>query len=170
MPAGSTYSTIATTTFGSAATSYTFTSIPSTYTDLVLVGNLSSSSNTNISIRINSDSGTNYSNTYLTGVNGTGASSARGVNSTAGAATWTGASMNSSVSTLLVNFMNYSNTTTYKTFIARYGAINTVNQGETTTVVNLWRNTAAISSIEITAISTTYGIGSQLTLYGIASA
>ena len=116
MAAGSTYTPIATTTLGSAATSYTFTSIPSTYTDLVLVGNLSSSSNTNISIRINSDSGTNYSNTYLTGVNGTGASSARGVNSTAGAATWTGASMNSSVSTLLVNFMNYSNTTTYKTF------------------------------------------------------
>ena len=78
MAAGSTYTPIATTTLGSAATSYTFTSIPSTYTDLVLVGNLSSSSNTNISIRIYSDSGTNYSNTYLTGVNGTGASSASG--------------------------------------------------------------------------------------------
>lgn len=169
MPAGSTYSTIATTTLGSAAATYTFSSIPSTYTDLVLVTNLSSASNANIYFRVNGDTATNYSNTFLNG-DGSTASSARGTNQNKGTATWTGASMNSSWTTCVVNFMNYSNTTTNKTFMTRYAAINTVNQGEATAVVNLWRNTAAINSITVFSDSPNYAIGSTLTLYGISAA
>ena len=169
MPAGSTYTPIATTTLGSATSSYTFSSIPSTYTDLVLVTNLSSASNANIYFRLNGDTGTNYSFTFLSG-DGSTANSSRTSNAAQGTATWTGASMNSSWTTCVANFMNYSNTTTYKTFLTRYAAINTVNQGEASAVVNLWRSTAAINSITVLSLSPNYSIGSTLTLYGIASA
>lgn len=165
----STYTPLATTTLGSAATSYTFTSIPSTYTDLIIITNLSSSTNTNPSIRVNGDSGTNYSSTYLTGVSA-GASTTRETNTTAGAMSWTGGTMNGAPTVGFINFMNYANTAINKSFISRYSGTGTASLGEATVIMNLWRNTAAITSIEITAISTTFAAGSTFTLYGIKAA
>jgi hypothetical protein len=67
----STYTPIATTTLGSAATSYTFTSIPTTYTDLILIvnaKNASTGSYPKMQVGNGSvDTGNNYSRTYLTG-------------------------------------------------------------------------------------------------------
>jgi hypothetical protein len=62
---------------------------------------------------------------------------------------------------------NYSNSTTYKTAITR-GNASTAAQA----VVNLWRNTAAITSLSIGigAGSNAYVAGSTFTLYGIAAA
>ena len=165
-----TYTPIATTTLGTAVATYTFSSIPSTYTDLVLVTNLSSASNANIYFRVNGDTGTNYSNTILTGVDGTGATSGRNSSAAQGLMNWTGASMNGSPTTLNAHFMNYSNTTTFKTVLSRYAAINQFNQGEATAVVNLWRSTSAINSITVLSLSPNYSIGSTLTLYGIKAA
>ena len=169
MPAGSTYTPIATTTLGGSVSTYTFSSIPSTYTDLVLVTNLSAGSNANIYFRVNGDTASNYSSTFLSG-DGTSANTSRTSSVAQGTATWTGASMNTNFTTCVANFMNYSNATTYKTFITRYAASNTVNQGEATAVVNLWRSTAAINSITVLSLSPNYSNGSTLTLYGIASA
>jgi hypothetical protein len=157
---------IATTTLGGSVSTYTFSSIPSTYTDLVLVTNLTSGSNANIYFRVNGDTASNYSSTFLSG-DGTSANSARTSNVAQGTATWTGASMNTNFTTCVANFMNYSNATTYKTFITRYAGYNTVNQGEATAVVNLWRSTAAINSITVLSLSPNYSNGSTLTLYGI---
>jgi hypothetical protein len=78
MPAGNTYEAIATQTLGSAAASVTFSSIPSTYTDLVLVCNFETSSNAiaGVYIQFNGDTSTNYSSTNLIG-NGSTAESSR---------------------------------------------------------------------------------------------
>ena len=68
MAAGSTYTKIASTTLGTAAASYTFNSIPSTYTDLVLVANIQQVTNgEDVAIQFNTDTGTNYSRIYVCG-------------------------------------------------------------------------------------------------------
>lgn len=166
----STYTPIATTTLSSAANSYTFSSIPSTYTDLVLITNTTAAANANLYFRVNGDSGTNYSFTILNG-DGTNGNSARSSNNTQGTATWTGATMNNAWTGGIIHFMNYSNTTTNKTFMSRYGGYSSTGGSfETTEVVNLWRSTAAINSITIQSLSPNYSIGSTFTLYGIKAA
>jgi hypothetical protein len=61
--------------------------------------------------------------------------------------------------------MNYSNTTTYKTIIARgSGASNEVKAQ-----VNLWRSTSAITSITVYAGGGNFNSGASFTLYGIKS-
>ena len=168
MAAGSTYTPIATTTLASPATSYTFSSIPSTYTDLVLIGNTIVSSGTQyeFSVQFNGDTGTNYSNTYLGGT-GVVAFSGRATNSTIIDSGYLNAN-SGNPNTRILNIMNYSNTTTNKTVISRGSG---ENGGQVIGYANLWRNTAAINSIKIFSISgLTYATGTTLTLYGIQAA
>jgi hypothetical protein len=114
-----TYEKIATTTLASDTNSVTFSSIPATYTDLVLVMQIKSSSSDTIRFRFNSDSGTNYSTTRLSGT-GSSAVSDRESNSSV----TLGSSYGYPTSTLgatthILQIFNYSNTTTYKTQITR---------------------------------------------------
>ena len=75
MAAGSTYSTIATTTLGTAQSSVTFNSF-SGYTDIIVVCNLAISSGTgNSKIQFNSDTGSNYSGTTVEGTGSSAVSS-----------------------------------------------------------------------------------------------
>ena len=60
MAAGRTYTPIATTTLGSATNTLTFNSIPSTYTDLVIICNYSQNGDM-LQGRFNSDTSTNSS-------------------------------------------------------------------------------------------------------------
>lgn len=164
MPAGNTYEAIASQTLSSAASSVTFSSIPATYTDLVLVSAAIGTGDLQVYGRLNGDSGTNYSNTFLAG-NGTSASSIAQTN--------TNVYQNDyylAVSTdgglITMNFMNYSNSTTYKTILVRSGL---GNKG-VNAIVNLWRNTAAITSIALTVSGNQFAIGSTFSLYGIKAA
>jgi hypothetical protein len=163
----STYTPIATTTLGSAAASYTFSSIPSTYTDLVVViWSSTGSSDNEDAFRFNSDSGTNYSSTYLFG-NGTTASSGRFT--TSNAMRLLGGGLTNGMMAI-AHIMNYSNSTTYKTAISRY-EVSAGGQRTVAASVGLWRNTAAITSVTITTTTAnTYPVGSTFTLYGIKAA
>jgi ethanolamine utilization microcompartment shell protein EutL len=77
-----TYEPIATTTLGSAAASYTFSSISGSYTDLILVVDATTTAgNRALQLVLNSDTGTNYSATYITG---DGSSTASSRNSSTG--------------------------------------------------------------------------------------
>lgn len=167
MAAGNTYTQIASTTLGSAASTVTFSSIPSTYTDLVLVMNLgSSTTNGDVVINVNGDSGTNYSRTILYGT-GSAAGSVRGTNDTRFNLTYYGNATTAFSWVGIVNFMNYSNTTTYKTFLSK--ATNADTYG-VNTEVGLWRNTAAITSMVIANPAYNFITGSTFNLYGIAAA
>ena len=181
MPAGSTYTPIATTTLGSDTVSYTFSSISGSYTDLVLVCSVksaagASTNDTRIDIRFNSDSGTNYSDTYIRG-NGTSASSGRDSNRTQiDEVSSIPINSASEFGLFTYNIMNYSNTTTYKSVLCR-GGITTSSAGSTSVVgaqVALWRSTSAITSITIFAqggnASVGFATGSTFTLYGLLSA
>jgi hypothetical protein len=162
MAAGSTYSTIATTTLASATPSYTFSSIPSTYTDLILVMSGTASGTSDIYVQFNGDTASNYSRTFLYG-DGSVAASGRQTFSSFLWAYAVGSNQNDGV----LHLQNYSNTTTYKTAISRWNVPSTY----TGTSVGLWRSTSAISSM---AVGITGGfnlsIGTTLTLYGIAAA
>ena len=105
MAAGSTYSTIATTTLASAAASYTFSSIPTTYTDLILVLNGSFDTFNNVRFQVGNgsvDTGSNYSATRLLG-DGSAASSDRISNTTGGYII----TINTNQVMGLVHFQNY---------------------------------------------------------------
>ena len=70
------------------------------------------------------------------------------------------------ISNVIVQFMNYSNTTTNKTVLSR---ANNAATG-TDAIVNLWRSTAAITSIYVYVPSGNFATGSTFTLYGILAA
>jgi hypothetical protein len=153
-------------TLGSNQTSVTFSSIPSTYTDLVLVAQPATTVvNQDYRIRFNGDTASNYSATYIEG-DGSTAYSNRWSNVPAiyvarGSSTTLGQDI------VTVNINNYSNATTYKTAIARFGLATTVSARVSSTV-GLWRSTSAITSITVTTVGTLLS-GSTFSLYGIAA-
>jgi hypothetical protein len=159
-----TYVPIATTTLASTATSYTFSSIPSTYTDLVLVCNGAFSGNDFPMIQFNGDTASNYSVLQLS------ASSTGPHTYHFSAVAWYTADAGGSGTNpwnLIINLNNYSNTTTYKSGLSRYN--NTANQ--TVATSGLWKNTAAINAIKVlTANGTNLAVGTMLSLYGILGA
>jgi hypothetical protein len=156
-----TYDKIATYTLPSSTSSYTFTSIAGTYTDLVLICGIQGGSGTGVGMQFNSDTGTNYSNTRLIG-DGSTASSARTSNSGNARIAQNGYSSGDK-GVIIVNLQNYSNTTTNKTSITR----NNIAVSATEAIVNLWRNTAAITSITIFGTTGSLETGTTFTLYGI---
>jgi hypothetical protein len=154
----STYEPISTQTLTSSA-GVTFSSISQAYTDLVLVANGSESANGYFKINFNGDTTTNYSRTILRG-NGTSAVSARAANDSALLPDF------NSNATVVINIMNYTNTTTFKTVLWR------VNDSVLTGAnANLWRKTPeAITSIAIASSAGGGTITGTFTLYGIKAA
>jgi hypothetical protein len=132
------------------------------YTDLVLVINGTTASDGNFRFQFNGDTTNNYSSTLLYG-NGTSALSlpASNVNAASGGRSGT------SNSTSIIHFMNYANTTTFKTILSRGNNPGVLVSAQ----VSLWRKTPeAITSIVITNDGGNIQVGSTLSLYGIANA
>ena len=165
-----TYESIATTTATTASPAVTFSSIPQTFTDLILVVSIRANSTPTsfgTGIRFNSDTGSNYSRTVLYG-SGSSAVSFRDSSQTrifysAGSTTA------NQFNVIRLNISDYSNTTTYKTVIGR----NDDNSDVTSMSAASWRSTNAITSITVTPFddnSTGFATGSTFTLYGIKAA
>lgn len=169
MPAGATYEPIATTTLGSAQSTVNFTSF-SGYTDLKIVMVATWSVNQQYAnVRFNSDTGTNYS---LTALNGNG--SAAGSNRTTSAtALRLGESFVVAGSTTIptmgiMNIFSYAGSTN-KTILTE-NSCDKNGTGSVSREVGLWRNTAAITSIDLIASGGNFNSGSTFTLYGIKAA
>lgn len=163
--ATSTEIAIATTTLGTAASTITFSSIPSTYTDLRLIFITTTSINgANINLRFNSDTGTNYSSTWLEG-NGTSASSYRATNDTRFQLT-NGAGTTTIPSFTILDIFNYAGST-YKTALDNVSG-DTNGSGYVFRSVQMWRSTSAINRIDLTPTSGNFNAGTTATLYGIA--
>ena len=158
-----TYALIASATISGTSTStHTFSNIPGTYTDLMIVASGTGTTDIDISCRFNGDSGGNYSRTMLYGT-GSAAGSARSTNLAFVrlnySAYWTASNTSVSVG----HIMDYSNSTTFKTVLTRSNNASLAVDAQ----VNLWRNTAAITSIEIYTSAFAFGNGSTFKLYGI---
>ena len=165
MAAGSTYTPIATTTASGSVTEITFSSIPSTYTDLVISVNGSLGAGATLYalvMNLNGDANTaNYSYTRLQG-NGTSATSNRASSDAAIGLIAETASMD------IINIMNYSNANLYKTSISRASSTYS-GDGRTAGYVSMWRNNAVVTSVTLKT-SVNFTSATTFTLYGIAAA
>lgn len=166
MAAGPTYEPIASTTLTSAAATITFNSIPSTYTDLVIIALMKNSgSGGDFLARVNGDANANYSRTIL-GANKSSEYSARATSDTKLRFNYSEPITSDGNTTYTIELINYSNTDINKTFISRAGKPNS----SLSEIINVWRNNVAITSIEFYTDSTNFASGSTITLYGIAAA
>lgn len=158
-------------TLASSASSYTFSAIPNTYTDLCLkisARTTAASTNGNVFVRFNSDSAANYSYTLLQGT-GSAAYSYTfpgETNDFAGAVSGANATANTFGS--------------IEMYIPSYTAsqkkpLNSISASESDvasnvlieSIANLWQGTAAITSITLSTDATSFAAGSSFYLYGI---
>jgi hypothetical protein len=154
-----TYTPLATVTLTSSASSVTFSNIPATYRDLILVFNGTTAASAGVGSRYNGDTGNNYSAVRMTG-SSAGAisdsfSSLSRIVETAG---------NTSERTVFISqIMDYSATDKHKTVITRSSIASNV-----TGIASRWANTAAITTIQVFATdSSTLTSGSTFSLYGV---
>lgn len=155
-----TYTALATRTLTGTATTITFSSIPATYRDLILVIEGTYSTGTgNASIRFNGDTGSNYPYIFMLG----GASGASSGQSTTTSLLTGG--FNSAVrNNVVFHIMDYSATDKHKT------VLNRMNEAGITTYAwfGRWANTSAVTTIAVSGTNP-YAIGSTFSLYGIIS-
>lgn len=163
-----TYEPIATTTLGSAASSITFSSISSAYTDLkvVFVGTTTVDGET-LYYRFNSDSGSNYSITQLY-TNGS-ARGSRLLSSATQLSTTFGISLSNTTPQMITfDVFSYAGATRKSTLGNHAG---NGSSGGIDITVGLWRDTSAITSIYMfPSGGTTFKVGTTATLYGIKNA
>jgi hypothetical protein len=166
--ATNTYVALKTTTVtGSAVASvdFDFTGITG-YTDLVVMANIKSTSTSYLQNRFNGDTGgtTNYSQTSLYG-NGSSATSSRNSSAPTGYLAQNSNIDSTNFSPYTIQYNNYSNSTTYKTFLVRSGSASI----ETEAVIGTWRQTSAITAISYFLNTGNIAVGSIFTVYGIAA-
>lgn len=162
-----TYEPIATYTFNTPATSYTFSSIPQTYTDLIFTisGQVATTTHS-IYLRFNGDSGGNYNSTIMSGTSGGSSYKFRYTNDARLFIDFYGAPpVSPSTGIDVVHINNYTSTVMNKCVIARgnseYGA---------DLIGSVWKNTAAITSISVHQPTYNFTSGTTVTLYGIKAA
>ena len=166
-----TYEPISNQTISSDVATVTFSSIPQTYTDLVLVTNFGgfSSSYDNIwGIYFNGSTANSYSGTVMYGDGGTAATTRRTTSNADGHILFWRVSNTTIASVGVVNIMNYTNTTTYKTVFARSSSTSSWSASH----AGLWQSTSAITSVTLRWLDSNqkYKAGSTFTLYGIKAA
>jgi hypothetical protein len=154
------YVSLATTTLGSAASSVTFSSIPATYRDLIIVFNGATTLSTvGLVLQFNSDSGSNYSGVVAQG---------DGSSATSGTLSGTSAEvgvLNTGRGNVLVQVMDYSATDKHKTFLSR--GDNATDRTRMT--ASRWANTAAINTVRVATNLNLIAVGSTISLYGVAA-
>jgi hypothetical protein len=157
-----TYTPLATVTVAIPAATITFSNIPATYRDLILVasGRTASAGAMGVGMRFNADTGSNYSNVYMLG-DGSSASSGSGTSNRMDMGFFSGTQADSTS-----QIMDYMATDKHKTTVTRY------NTADTQTVARAfrWANTAAITSFNIfnaSGNSEVFATGSTFSLYGV---
>jgi len=147
------YIPLATVTLGSSAASVTFSSIPATYRDLILASSFNLTAGGNPTISFNGDTGANYSRVYMLG---NGSSAISGADTSRQFAQ----AIPGLITSNITQIMDYSATDKHKTFLVRD---NNTTDG-TTAFAFRWANTAAITSINISA---SLAAGVTISLYGV---
>jgi hypothetical protein len=164
-PSGA-YDSIATAT--GAASTITFSSIPSTYTHLQLrLFMVGTNATMDVWGRFNSDTGANYMSQRIYG---TGSSSAlAGANLTSTKVDFFAYSNNTQPACAVIDILDYANTSKYKTSRSLTGS-DTNGSGFIEFTSGLWQSASAINSIVIFPQVGTFAAGTHAALYGIKGA
>ena len=171
MAAGSTYTPIATTTLSSSQSTVTLSSISGSYTDLICVITRKTGSSVyeDMKMQINGDTGNSYSTTTVAGWSTNSVESLRYSNQSSNICVDADAYSSKTANyynPVIIQLMNYSNTTTYKTWLVRGGNTETGVEA----MAGLWRSTNAITSLTFSLTANSFSSGSTFTLYGITAA
>ena len=166
---GGDYELISTAYGTGSSNTITFSSIPSTYKHLQLratIRGTDTTTNLQFKVQFNGSTTSLYSWHDLIG-DGSGVSSTSGTSQTfirldnlAGASSVTG-----NHSALILDVLDYTNTTTNKTTRALSGNANSLNYVRLTS--GNWRSTAAVTSLSIAANAAAISTTSRFSLYGI---
>lgn len=162
------YESIATVSVGVAGQStIEFSGIASTYKHLQIRGLLRTGSGTQMQIRLNSDTTSNYSRH---GLAGDGSVTASYGNANISFGTWLNYSgLPTAANTFgvaVIDILDYSNTNKYKTIRTLYGQ-DSNGSGEVGISSTAWFSTTAVSTVTIFPPSGTIQQYSQFALYGI---
>jgi len=166
-----TFVKIASVTVGSGGSStIDFTSIPSTYTDLVIKGSVrgtgSGSGNSySVSMSLNSVT-TNRTWRRLYGYNGTSIGSDNGATGLTGTAGGTGGTA-STFNNFEIYIPNYAGSNNKSFSADTVAEINSSSGNELDLVAGLWSSSAAITNISLSISTTNIAEYSTATLYGI---
>ena len=164
-----TYDVVQSYTLGSGTKTISFTSIPTTYTDLRLVfsGTCDDTGNDYLAMRFNDDSGANYWDRALQG-DGTSATSGRSQDNFIFIGRRTMVSTEPELHT--VDIFSYANSS-YKNCLTT-SSMDHNSFGRVVYTSNLWYSTDAINKITLTTpnIGRNFAAGSTATLYGIKNA
>ena len=165
---GGAYESIATATGTGSSGTITFSSIPSTYASLQIRIFAKDGSLNQIGLRLNADSGNNYSTHQLYG---------DGVSVTASALTSTTrvSYIGQAVATAniggvsIVDVHDYASTTKNKT-VRSFTGWDINGSGEVKLSSGVWMNTAAVTSLSIVNLADNFATTSVFSLYGIKGA
>jgi len=160
----STYTPLATVTLASATSTVSFSSIPSSYRDLILIIDGSLAVAGYYDIRANNDSSNIYENVYAQGqFNNTTASN---TNTRTYFGVWEENDYTANIKFMSVSqFMDYSATDKHKTALFRSGGpqLGSIVMGMS---AGRWPSTSAITQLSVIA-SQNFNIGSTFSLYGV---
>jgi hypothetical protein len=163
---------IASVTGTGSANGVTFSNIPQTFRDLYLVasgGGSTTGASSLILVTFNGAYPNPLSHTTLFG-NGSSASSTRTTSSDTIRLSGSGAATTTNPGAYFAHFLNYANTSTFKTVLGR-SAEDQNGSGTTSLVVGLLRSTSAITGFNVSQVDgTNTPTSSTFTLYGIRAA
>ena len=150
--------------------SVTFSSIPSTYKHLQIRYNaLLAANNGQLQLRLNSDTGNNYTRQWFTSVMPN--SSAAGGDTPSSNIIIQGV-YDGTIATYpnvgIIDIHNYSSTTKTKTVRSFSGGNDTsITKGNIELLCGMWNSTSAINEVTLLITNSTYATGSSIALYGI---
>jgi hypothetical protein len=154
-----TYTPLATVTLGSSASSVTFSSIPATYRDLILVFTGASASGSRQAMYLQM----NNSTANRTAVEMLGAPS-----NAAESYTHTNGQINyyvvTNLATSIIQIFDYSATDKHKTALIRNGS----SSNDVSAYAHRWGDTSAVTSVRLN-LDTSFAAGSTFNLFGVIS-
>lgn len=169
----SSYESIATFNATGSETTFTFSSIPSTYQHLQLraLFQRTTSTQLDVGIRLNSDTGSNYSQHSLSGDGSAVAAAGAANNSYVAIGVGPGGGTGNYFGASIVDIHDYAVTTKNKT-IRSFNGADTNNAGISAIrlLSGAWYNTSAVNAITIYTFGDAMNTGTTFALYGIKGA
>jgi hypothetical protein len=159
-----TYRSLANLTLGANSATVTFSNIPQTYRDLIVVINAGTTGTAQIRLRLNGDATATYNGVRMSG-EGVNPFSNSYVNNTSAAISLAATPTATALASIRVNIFDYSTTDKQKTMVTRADAAGAGVEASSAR----WANTAAVSSVSVFPIepSHLWRTGATFSLYGV---